>query len=837
MSGARRRIPPGAVPALPRARVPLIARALPALLLVLATLSSLAAVEARAQSGASPESASRAPFTVSDIVVEGNERIDLGTILTYLPVRARDRFEPGVDDARAVRALYETGLFEDVTVLLRDGDVLVVVVDERPAIGSLEIEGNSKIPTEELEASLQRADIAPGRVYNRSILERIERELRRVYFSAGNYGSRIDIDVQPLERNRVALDIDITEGAVARIEHINIVGNRSFPERTLLALLQSSEKTINPFSSADEYSQVKLSADIETLRSYYQDRGFTRFDVDSTQVSISPDKRDIFIVINIREGERYTVRDIALSGDPKLPEDELESLIDVAAGDVFARKDIVDSSNAITDRLGQEGYAFAEVDVLPDIDDAANEVGLNFVVRPGKRVYVRRIVFTGQYKTRDEVLRREMRQLEGSRFSPALVNRSRIRLQRLPFMQSVSIRTPRVPGSDDQVDLEITVEEGPSGSFSAGIGYGSDSTATVNLAFSQDNLFGSGESLQFSFDTSSSRRQLSLSVRDPYFTDDGISRTVSAFIRESDADETRQSKYDSNTRGASVSFGVPLSEFSTFRIGAGYERDEISETAGTPLDIEQFLAEEGGTFDIFDLSVGFSYDTRNRTVFATSGALNRLTAEVSVPGGDLPYYKLGYGLEYFRPITDRYTFSTTIRIDGGRGYGDFESLPFFKRYFAGGVRTLRGYRTGRLGPKDLVEVAERDEEGNLIDVEGNRRFDDDGVLIDGSAEQAFVIDERSGRGGDFRTLGTVEVVFPPPFVEEPGATRFSLFTDFGNVYRDVNDFDVEEFRGSYGAAFVWLSPVGPLTFSLAYPYNDRAGDSTQQFQFTIGSIF
>ena len=515
----------------------------------------------------------------------------------------------------------------------------------------------------------------------------------------------------------------------------------------------------------------------------------------------------------------------------------MRTLISVEPGDVFARKDIVASSNAITDRLGQEGFAFAEVDVLPDIDDAGNEVALSFVVRPGKRVYVRRIVFTGQYKTRDEVLRREMRQLEGSRFSPALVNRSRIRLQRLPFMQSVSIRTPRVPGSDDQVDLEVTVEEGPSGSFSAGVGYGSDNSATVNLAFNQDNLFGTGESLQFSFDTSSSQRQLSLSVRDPYFTDDGISRTVSAFIRERDADETRTSKYDASTRGASVSFGVPLSEFSTFRVGGGYERTEVSETAGTPIDIERFLADEGDTYDLFDVSLGFSYDTRNRTVFATRGALNRLTLEVVAPGSDLTYYKLGYGLEYFRPITERYTFSTTLRVDGGAGYGDFETLPFFKRYFAGGVRTLRGYRTGSLGPRDRVIVNERDGEGNSLDTDGNRLFDEEGVRIDPAAVPSLAVREANAAGGDFRTLGTAEVIFPPPFVEEPGATRFSLFTDFGNVYRDVGDFDLEEFRGAYGVAFVWLSPVGPLTFSLAYPYNDREGDRKQEFQFTIGSIF
>lgn len=750
-----------------------------------------------------PSSVSASPgpgaFVIGDIVIEGNERIDLGTILNYLPLRNRDQFIPAEDSARVLRSLYETGLFSDVVVKRRGENTLLLVVEERPAIGSILISGNKKIETDELKKSLRQSDIALGRVYNRSILETVERELRRVYFSSGNYGSEIDIDVTKLPRNRVALDINIVEGAIARIEHINIVGNETYSEETLLKLLHSSEKKINPFSTADEYSQVKLAADIETIRSYYQDRGFIRFEIDSTQVSISPDKRDIFIVINIREGERFTLRDIKLEGEVDIPSEELMSLITVREGDVFARKDIVASSNAINDRLGQDGYAFAEVDVIPRIDDEERNVGLTFVINPGKRVYVRRVTFSGQYKTRDEVLRREMRQMEGSRFSPALVSRSRVRLQRLAFMQSVSIRTPRVPGSDDQVDLEVTVQEGQSGSFSAGLGYGSDGGATVNLAFQQDNLFGTGESLQFSFDNSQTTRQLSLSFQDPYFTDDGISRTVGAFIRQTDtSNQASTSRFLSSTRGASVRFGVPLSEFSTFRVGIGYERTEIGTTDGSPDEITSFVEEEGDVFNIFDLNLGFTYDTRNRTVFATSGAVNRFSLEAAIPGSDYTYYKLGYGFEYFKAINQRYTFSTSVRLDSGYGYGDFENLPFFNRYYAGGVRTLRGYRTGSLGPKDSGDDA---------------------------------------AGGDYRTLGTLEVIFPPPFVEEPGATRLSLFTDFGNVFADSDSFDVDEFRGSYGVAFVWLSPVGPLTFSLSNPYNDQEGDNKQRFQFTIGSIF
>jgi outer membrane protein insertion porin family len=782
----------------------LIASSMKYMLLLVFMSGALNAQELQPRSSNNNESGTESgtesgAFVISDIAIEGNERIDLGTILNYLPLRNRDQFIPSEDSARVLRSLYETGLFSDVVVKRRGENTLLLEVEERPAIGSINISGNKKIDSDELRKSLRQSGIALGRVYNRSILETVERELRRVYFSQGNYGSEIDIDVNDLVRNRVALNINIVEGAIARIEHINIVGNESYSEDTLLDLLNSSEKKINPFSSADEYSQVKLAADIETLRSYYQDRGFIRFEIDSTQVSISPDKRDIFIVINIREGERFTLDDIKLEGEVDIPSEELKALITVNDGDVFARKDIVRSSNAINDRLGQDGYAFAEVDVIPKIDDDARNVGLTFVITPGKRVYVRRVTFSGQYKTRDEVLRREMRQLEGSRFSPALVSRSRVRLQRLAFMQSVSIRTPRVPGTDDQVDLEVTVQEGQSGSFSAGLGYGSDGGATVNLAFQQDNLFGTGESLQFSFDNSKTTRQLSLSFRDPYFTDDGISRTVGAFIRKTDTgNQSSTSRFLSSTRGASVRFGVPLSEFSTFRVGFGYERTEIGTTDGSPEEITAFVEDNGEVFNIYDLSLGFTFDTRNRTVFATSGAINRMSLEVAIPGSDYTYYKLGYAFEYFKAINQRYTFSTSVRLDSGYGYEDFEKLPFFNRYYAGGVRTLRGYRTGSLGPKDSGGDA---------------------------------------AGGDYRTLGTIEVIFPPPFVEEPGATRLSLFTDFGNVFADTDSFEVDEFRGSYGVAFVWLSPVGPLTFSYSNTYNDQEGDKKQPFQFTIGSIF
>ncbi|MDO6460743.1 outer membrane protein assembly factor BamA [Granulosicoccaceae sp. 1_MG-2023] len=737
-------------------------------------------------------------FQVADIVVEGASRIDVGTVLTYLPVRSGDLFDPATDTARSIRALYETGLFSDVSLSRRDDHTLLVSVTERPSIADIRISGNKKLDDDQLEEALRGVGLAKGRAFNRSLLDSVEQELRRLYFSSGNYGMRIEKEVEELERNRVAVNLTITEGPVAKIRHINIVGNKAFSDEKLLGLFESGIVNYNPFSSADEYSRVKLEGDLETLRSYYLDRGYLRFNIESQQVSLSDDKQTIYITINVDEGEQYSVASVGLEGETVVPAEELQGLITQQPGSIFSRKAMVSSSTAITDRLGEEGFAFADVQVMPQIDDEKKEVALTFQVRPGERAYVRRIVFTGQYKTRDEVLRREMRQLEGSRFSPQLVNRSRVRLQRLSYLQSVSIDTQRVPGSDNQIDLIVRVVEGSSGSFGATAGYGS-SGFLFNINLTQENIFGSGKRLQFAFDTSTTTDQLSASFTEPYYTQDGISRTVTAFIRKTDASEvSSSSKYIMDSYGANVSFGVPISEFSTFRLGGGYEHVKLTETDNSADHIVDFIADEGREFDIFTGTIGYSHDTRNRTVFATSGALHSLSLESTLGIGDLNYYKAGYRFEYFYPLTDFYTLSTTARIDYGNGFGDDSTLPFFRRYYAGGVRTLRGYENGSLGPRDSNDDA---------------------------------------AGGDFRTLGTLEVIFPPPFVEEPGATRFSLFTDFGNVFEDYHDFDASTLRGAYGIAFVWLSPVGPLTFSLARPYNYSDSDETEQFQFTIGSIF
>jgi len=744
-------------------------------------------------------SAAERAFIVSEIEVRGIERIEKGTVLSYVPVRAGERFEPARDTGRVIRTLYESGLFHDISLARADND-LIVTVAERPSIVAVEITGNKALSDDKLDETMKSVGLATGRIFRRSVLDNLETELRQVYFSRGQYGTRVTSTIDELENNRVDVKIDVSEGAVAKISNVSIVGNNEFDDETLLGLLNSGVGSFNPFSSRDEYSRAKLEADTEKLRAWYLDRGYLRFDIASTQVTISPDKQDINITINVDEGALYRVGEVTFSGDKlDLTDDELASLMTFAEGDIYSRKLLTASNAAISQRLGNDGFAFSSVNVVPGFNDENNTVDLDLQLNPGKRVYVRRITFSGQGQTQDQVLRREMRQMEGSRFSPRALTRSQTRLQRLPYIEQVSITTPRVPGSDDLVDIVVNVSEGPSGSFGAGAGFGTDGFV-FNINLTQENLFGTGERLAVAFDNSTSQDSLSISYTDPYYTNDGVSRNIRAFIRNTDTGELSQTAdFIIDSYGAKVRFGVPISEFSRFSFGFGYENVEAIKTGESSEDVVDFLDEFGSRHDLFDISLGFTHDTRNRTVFATRGARNSFSLELTTPNSDLTYLKLGYNFEYFRSLTDRFTLSFSSRIDYGEGKSGLDELPFFRRFFAGGIQSVRGFRTNSLGPMDEVS-------GDAI-------------------------------GGDFRTLGTLELIFPPPFVETAGATRLSFFTDFGNVFSDVSDFDPSELRGSVGFAFVWLAPVGPLTFSFANAFNTISSDSEQSFQFTIGSIF
>ncbi|WP_455234014.1 outer membrane protein assembly factor BamA [Thiogranum longum] len=736
-------------------------------------------------------------FQVQDIRVEGLQRISPGTVFNFLPVKVGDQFTR-LESERAIKSLYKSGYFKDIK-LQRDGNVLVVLVQERPAISSIDIQGNDDIETEPLLESLKDIGFAEGSVFNRSLLEKVEQELERQYFSRGKYGVKIETTVTPLERNRVGILIDVSEGAVAKIKQINIVGNSVFEDETLLDELElSTPGWLSFYTKDDQYSKQKLAADLETLRSYYQDRGYIKFNIDSTQVSITPDKKDIYITINISEGDQYKVSAIKLSGDLVIAPEELFPAFQLNAGDVFSRKRVTETVTRISDRLGNEGYAFANVNTVPDVNEETREVALTFFLDPGKRVYVRRINFAGNTKTRDEVLRQEMRQLEGGWFSAQKVERSRTRLQRLGYFEEVNVETPAVPGSTDQVDVNFSVTEQPSGSISVGIGFSQTSGVLLNGSITQDNFLGSGKRVSAAVNTSSVNRLVSFSYLNPYYTIDGVSRGFGLFYRETDANEANVADYTTDALGANVNYGFPVNEFDSFRFSIQADSLKLDVGNFASDEIRDFVDEHGDSFKSLGVSGAWSHDTRNRRIFPSKGGAQTIGFETKIPGSELEYYKINLDAQHYVPLTRLFVFKANAEVGYGDGFGDFSELPFFENFYAGGVRSVRGYEDNSLGPRDS---------------------DDDPL------------------GGSFRTVGNLEIVFPPPFFTETNSTRLSTFFDIGNVFPGVEDFDSSDLRMSAGIAGTWLSPVGPLSVSYAIPFNDESDDDTQEFQFTLGAGF
>ncbi|MDE0158105.1 MAG: outer membrane protein assembly factor BamA [Gammaproteobacteria bacterium] len=744
-------------------------------------------------------------FIIEDIRVEGLQRLTPGTVFNYLPLEVGDAFTPEVS-SEAVSALFKTGFFDDVQ-LKRDGNVLVIVLKERAAIGSIEISGNKDIKTEDLLDGLNQIGFAEGRVFDQSQLDGLERELRRQYFSAGKYAVNVNSEVTPLSSNRVAVSIDISEGKAARIKQINIVGNRSYREEDLLDDFELSEPTLlSFFTKDDQYSRQKLSGDLETLRSFYLDRGYVNFSIDSTQVSITPDKKDIYITINITEGGQYTVSGVKLAGEFILPEERLYNLISVTQGSLFSRKQVTDSSERMTDRLGASGYAFANVNSIPDIDEDENTVEVTFFVDPGKRVYVRRINFSGNTRTRDEVLRREMRQHEGGWISTPKIERGKIRLQRLGFFEEVNVETPAVAGSADQVDVDYTVTEKPFGNFLAGLGFSQNQGLIFQTSITQDNFLGSGKRIQFAFNNSDINRRFALGYVNPYYTVDGISRGFNVNYQETEAYDANITAFDSRVIGAGVSFGVPVTEYNFISTAFGYENTRLSEDRFFAEQVRDFIDREGSKFDILRLSAAFSYDTRNRAILPTRGIQHRFSSEMAVPsfGNSLEFFKIGYRTQWYHPVLREFIF--TVKGDFGYGNGLFgtDELPFFENFYAGGPRSVRGYEENTLGPKDTP-------------VHGGTR--------------------RRPLGGNIKVIGGAEMIFPLPFLKEFKQVRFAAFFDGGNVYSSDESFEFSELRYSTGLSGIWISPFGLVSVSIARPIGDQEGDETQPFQFTFGSTF
>ena len=738
-------------------------------------------------------------FVIEDIRLEGLERITPGTVFNYLPMKAGDKF----DDARsgeAVRALFKTGFFDDVR-LERDGNILVFIFKERPAIGSITVTGNSDLETDELMSNLRQIGFAEGRAYDQSQLDMVEQELRRQYFSLGKYGVSIKSTVTVLDNNRVGIAIDISEGVAARIKQINIVGNKVFGEKRLLKEFKLSTPTMfSFFTKVDQYSRQKLSADLESLRSYYLDHGYVNFNIDSTQVSITPDKKDIYITVNITEGDPYTISEVKLAGELIVPEEEFFKLVNINNGNLFSRKDITDSTTKITERLGDEGYAFANINAIPDINEQDKTVALTFFVDPGKRVYVRRINFSGNAKTRDEVMRREMRQPEGGWISTTKVERGKVRLQKLGYFKEVNVETPAVPGTSDQVDVNYTVEENPSGNLLAGVGFSQTAGITFQTSVTQDNFMGSGKRISFAFNNSDINRRFILGYLNPYYTVDGVSRGFDAFYRETDAGDANVTVYDSTEYGGAVGFGLPVTEFNDFNLSLEYARTEISTRSNIAQQVTDFINTNGDVFDILRLAGAFSYDTRNKAIFPDKGVWHRIMTEVALPafGESIEFYKVEYKAQWIHTVLEDYVFSLRGQMGYGDGMMDTEELPFFENFYAGGPRTIRGYKENTLGPLDST---------------------------------------KRPLGGNFKLIGNAEVILPVPYFKDIKSVRVSGFFDGGNVYGKNEDIDLGELRYSTGVSGIWISPFGELSASFAVPLADQKEDDTQTFQFTFGSHF
>jgi len=736
------------------------------------------------------------PFVVRDIRVEGIQRIEAGTVFNYLPVKVGDTM---TDEkaAGAIRTLFATGFFRDVR-LEAQGNVLIVTLEERPAIASIEFTGMKEFEKDKVKQGLRDVGFQEGRIFDRALLDQAEQELKRQYLTRGLYGVEVTTTVTPLERNRVAINFSINEGEVAKIARINIVGNRAFSQDELLGIIQlRTPGWFTWFSKNDQYSRQKLQADLESLRSYYLNGGYLEFSIDSTQVSITPDRRDIYITVNITEGEKYEVTEVKLGGELLVPEEELRALITIRPGETFSREKLTESTKAIVDRLGREGYAFANVNANPAVDKEKRKVAFTFLIDPGRRVYVRRINVVGNTRTRDEVVRREIRQLEGSFFDTQKLQLSKQRIDKTGFFSEVEVETPAVPGTTDQVDVTVRVKEKPTGAIMLGVGFSSVDKLIVQASVQQSNFFGTGNTLGAQIASGTVNKVASFSFTDPYYTIDGVSRGFDVYRRDVNATSLGIGNYRTRTVGGAVRFGVPFTEYDTLFFGLGVERVALALQADSPLRYLDFQNQFGSTYAALIDTAGWVRDTRDSAIWPTKGHLERATLELATPPGDLEYWKYSYTHQYFYPFSRSLTLLLTGELDAGDGYGG-KPLPFFKNYYSGGIGSVRGFRNASLGPRD----------------------------IDGS----FL-------GGNRKVNGSAELLFPVPGSGLDRSMRFGAFIDAGQVYGGSEKVDLSLLRASAGLSFAWNSPVGPMKISIARPLKQKPGDDVQPIQFTLGYIF
>jgi outer membrane protein insertion porin family len=735
------------------------------------------------------------PFVVKDIRVEGLQRTEAGTVFSYLPVKVGETMTEEKAQ-QALRALFATGFFRDVRLEV-ENDVLVVLVEERPAIAQVTFVGVKEFDNETLRKIMREVGLSEGRTFDRAVLDNSEQELKRQYLSRGRYAAEVQTTVTPLERNRVGIAITVVENSVAKIRAINIVGAQAYREKDLLdQFVLRTPGWITWYTKHDQYSKQRLAADLETLKSFYQDRGYIDFTVESTQVSITPDKKDIYITINVTEGEKYTVSAVSLDGQMLVPREELEKLVKIKAGDVFSRLRLTETTKAITDRLGNEGYAFANASAVPQIDKEKRTVAFAIVVDPGRRVYVRRISVNGNTKTRDEVVRREMRQLEGAYYDTSKIQLSKTRIDRTQYFKDVNVETAPVADSPDQVDVNFTVEEKPTGAMLLGAGFSSVEKIVVSGSVTQANVFGSGKFVSAQVNSGKVSRTYALSYLNPYFTVDGVSQGFDVYSRRIDASSLTVGPYRTDTIGGGVRFGYPLSETTGINFSLVAENVKLGIFENSPVAYANFATQFGRKYTYGSGSIGWGRDSRDSAILTTRGHVTRVGGELA--GGDLQYYRLNAGEQWYYPLSRNTTLSLTGDIGYARGLND-KPVPFFKNYYAGGPGSVRGYRAYSLGPQDAV--------GNSL-------------------------------GGTRKITGSAEILFPLPGAAMEKSLRIAAFIDGGQVFGATEKVKFGDLRYSAGVGLAWSSPFGPLRLSFGQPLNEKKGiDRRERIQFTFGTAF
>lgn len=757
-------------------------------------------------------------FTVTDIRLNGLQRVSAGSVFAALPLNVGEK----LNQERLVevtQSLFKTGFFQDIQ-LARDEGVLIVNLLERPSIANIKISGNKVIKTDDLLKGLKVSGLAEGEIFQRATLEGIRNELQRQYVAQGRYSAHIEVDVDYLPRNRVEVKIDINEGKIASIRHVNFVGNRVYDGDTLRKLFALKKRNwLSFFRGDDKYSREKLAGDLERIRSHYLDRGYINMNVSATQVSITPDKKHIYITVNVDEGDQYRIREVKLAGDLRVDEQELQELILSQQGQVFSRRVMTASADLLSRRLGNDGYTFADVVGVPQVHEEDKTVTLTFMVNPGKRAYVNRINFIGNSKTKDEVLRREMRQMEGGWASTYLIDQSKTRLERLGYFGEVNVETPLVPGTDDQIDVNISVEEQPSGSVTASVGYAQYAGVILGASISQSNFMGTGNYVSLSLNRSEYQSAYSFNFTDPYWTVDGVSLGYNGYYRETNYDKLNVdfSSYSVDSYGVGVTMGYPISEDSRLSFGISAQNDRIKPMRWVVEEIEDFVAKEGNTNQVYKGRIGWSQSTLNRGTLPTRGASQSIDLSVTLPGSDIKYYNLDYSGQLYKGLFGEHALRFHTQLGYGSGFGGNKRLPFYENYYAGGFGSVRGFRDNSLGPRSTPNADDWDQ-------------------------------ERYPFGGNLLVQGGVEWIFPLPFVKEQRSLRTYAFWDIGSVFNtrcsaaqkahnDPCKFEFEELAQGAGLGLTWVTAMGPLNFSFGRPVKEPTNSRKQFFQFTMGHSF